>query len=218
MSVSSHLRIDLAQYDRRIRTFIPHYDEMLDVVAALLPSRLSTIVDLGVGTGALARRCLTRVPAARLIGIDTDPSMLAIAARRLGTRAELVHGSFEAVAIPRTDAVVAALALHHLRTGTARIRLYRRINRALPAGGMFVSADCHPATHSVARTLQRRAWRDHLRRTYSESETTEYFRSWQREDVYTPLARELSVLTRCGFNVEVAWRRGMFAVVASRKS
>jgi len=217
MSVASHLRIDLAEYDRRIRTFIPHCEEMLDAAAALLPSRLATIVDLGVGTGALARKCLTRVPAARLIGIDADPSILAIAGRRLGTRAELVHGSFEAVAIPKTDAVVAALALHNVRTDPARMRLYRRINRALPAGGMFVSADCHPATHPAARTQQRRAWRDHLRRTYSESETAAYFRSWQREDAYSPLARELSLLTRCGFSVEVAWRRGMFAVVSSRK-
>jgi SAM-dependent methyltransferase len=216
MSVSSHLRIDLAQYDRRIRTFIPYYDEMLDAAAALLPSRLSTIVDLGVGTGGLARRCQARVPAARLIGIDADPSILAIAARRLGKRAELVHGSFAAVAIPRADAVVAALALHHVRTDAARIRLYRRIHRALPAGGLFVSADCHPATHPFARTLQRRAWRDHLRRTYSEREAAAYFRSWQREDVYTPLARELSLLARSGFDVEVAWRRGMFAVVAAR--
>jgi trans-aconitate methyltransferase len=191
---------------------------MLAAAAALLPSRLVTIVDLGVGTGALARKCLTRVPAARLIGIDTDPSMLAIAARRLRTRAEFMHGSFEAVAIPKTDAVVAALALHHMRTDPARIRLYRRIHLALPAGGLFVSADCHPATHPFARTQQRRAWRDHLRRTYSESETTAYFRSWQREDVYTPLSRELILLARCGFDAEVAWRRGMFAVMSARKS
>jgi len=190
---------------------------MLDAAAALLPSQVSTIVDLGVGTGALARRCLAHVPAARLIGIDSDSSILAVARRRLRKRAEFVHGSFESVAIPDTDVLVAAFALHHVRTDDARIRLYRRIHRALPAGGLFVSVDCHPATHPAVMALQRRAWRDHLRRTYSERQTAAYFRAWQREDVYTPLAREESLLARCGFDVEVAWRRGMFAVLAARK-
>src|SRR5215831_1860740 len=34
MSVASHLGIDLNDYDSRIRTFIPHYEEMLDVAGA----------------------------------------------------------------------------------------------------------------------------------------------------------------------------------------
>ena len=34
MAVASHLNIDLADYDQKIRTFIPYYEEMLDTVAA----------------------------------------------------------------------------------------------------------------------------------------------------------------------------------------
>ena len=36
MSVATHLGIDLGEYDARIRTFIPHYEEMLDVAAGSL--------------------------------------------------------------------------------------------------------------------------------------------------------------------------------------
>ena len=58
MGVASHLGIKLTEYDSRIRTFIPHYEEMLDVAAAAIPPRARTIVDLGIGTGALSSRCL----------------------------------------------------------------------------------------------------------------------------------------------------------------
>jgi hypothetical protein len=38
MSVASHLGINLAEYDRKIQSFIPDYKTMLDVAAAAVPS------------------------------------------------------------------------------------------------------------------------------------------------------------------------------------
>ena len=83
MGVASHLGITLTEYDSRIRTFIPHYEEMLDVAAAAIPPSARTIVDLGVGTGALSARCLAVARQARTVGIDLDPDILALAGRRL---------------------------------------------------------------------------------------------------------------------------------------
>ena len=88
--VAAHLGIDLSEYDARIRTFIPQYDLMLDSLAAALadalPRRRATIVDLGIGTGSVAARCLTAVPGASAIGIDEDEGMVAAARERLGPR------------------------------------------------------------------------------------------------------------------------------------
>ncbi|HEY5161617.1 MAG TPA: hypothetical protein VII81_01280, partial [Terriglobales bacterium] len=60
MDVAAHLGIDIVEYDERIRTFIPDYEEMLDVAAEAIPASARTIVDLGTGTGALAARCVER--------------------------------------------------------------------------------------------------------------------------------------------------------------
>ena len=79
MSVAAHLGIRLSEYDARIRTFIPDYDRMLDVAAAAIPRNTRTIVDLGIGTGALASRCLRRAPGARVVGVDADADILALA-------------------------------------------------------------------------------------------------------------------------------------------
>src|SRR5690242_7334131 len=104
MSVAQHLGIDLADYDRRIRTFIPWYEEMLTAAAAGLRDATRTeepkLVDLGIGTGALSARCLDVLPRARVIGVDADSEILAAASERLRRSIDAIHGSFDEVRLP----------------------------------------------------------------------------------------------------------------------
>jgi ubiquinone/menaquinone biosynthesis C-methylase UbiE len=213
MSVASHLGINLAEYDRRIRSFIPDYETMLNVAAAAVPRGARLIVDLGTGTGALAERCLRQAQHARVVGIDLDEGMMVMASRRLGARATLVRGSFLRADLPSCDAVVASLALHHVRTRPAKAALYRRIRRALRPGGRLVVVDCQPSGSPSLAGAQRDAWRSHLERTYSAREASGYFRAWASEDVYVPIDREVELMTAAGFRAEVFWRRGAFAVL-----
>src|SRR5262249_51681213 len=167
MSVAGHLGIDLAEYDRRIRTFIPDYDAMLDAGANAIPRRARSIVDLGIGTGAFAARCLRRASRARVVGIDADGDILNVAARRLRGRGSFVRGSFMRAALPAAEVVIASFALHHIRTRAAKQRLYQRIRKALHSHGTFVTVDCHPSSDRAAARVEFEAWTSHLRRTYS---------------------------------------------------
>jgi tRNA (cmo5U34)-methyltransferase len=213
MGVAAHLGIDLAEYDARIRSFIPDYEEMLDTAAAAVPRNARVIVDLGTGTGALASRCLRQAPRARVAGIDADPAILAIAARRLGARATFTRESFLRADLPRCDAAVASLALHHIRTRAAKRRLFRRLRRAVRSGGPLVIVDCYPSSErSVARS-QREAWIAHLRRSYSSRRAEQLLQEWSHEDVYQPLEVEGALLRDAGFRSDVLWRKGAFAVL-----
>lgn len=215
MSVAAHLGIRLTEYDARIRTFIPDYEEMLDAASAAVPASARTIVDLGIGTGALAARCLVRYPRARIVGIDEDSGMAALAARRLGDRARFVAGSFLRLPIPQCDAIVASLALHHVRTRLAKRRLYARLRSALARDGRLVVADCHPSSRRRVALLQREAWLEHLRQSYSNRESRAFFKAWAREDVYVPLDAECALMRAAGFQPEVLWRKGAFAVLVA---
>ena len=211
--VARHLGIDLRDYDARIRTFIPGYETMLDAAAGALRGDERLIVDLGIGTGALAERCLRRVRGAHVIGVDLDSDMLRAAALRLGPDVALQCGSFVRNDAPACDACVAALALHHVRTRPAKRRLYEKLRRALRANGRLVIADCCPARDPATAAGQHDAWRAHLRRTYSARRTASYFAAWAHEDVYVPLPDELTMLSAAGFRPEVVWREGAFAVI-----
>jgi ubiquinone/menaquinone biosynthesis C-methylase UbiE len=215
-NAAAHLGIDLREYDARIRTFIPDYDAMLDAAAAVVPADARSILDLGIGTGALAARCLRHARRAAIVGIDADPEMLEMAARRLGARARLVCGSFLRTPLPNASAIVASLALHHVRTRPAKRALYDRIQAALGRGGVFVNVDCLPASDRALARRQREAWREHLRRTYTARRADALLAAWAIEDVYVPLGEEMRLLQQSGLRPDVIWRKGPFAVTLAR--
>jgi tRNA (cmo5U34)-methyltransferase len=231
MAVASHLNIDLAEYDQKIRTFIPYYEEMLDTVASGLllldradpqaPASASaglTILEFGIGTGALASRALARRPGARVIGIDADADIMKTATARLeplGARVDFIHGAFGVVRLPRCDAAIQSFALHHLPDRRRKLALYRKLFDALTPGGMLLSADCHPGANPRLAATHDAAWRAHLRQFYSPDEADAYLKAWASEDVYFSLEAEIEVLGAAGFRTDVLWRRDGFAVLAA---
>ena len=217
MSVATHLGIDLAEYDARIRTFIPHYEEMLDVAASAIHPGSQTIVDLGIGTGALSARCLTSAPQARIIGIDADAEILKAAARRLPASASFICNSFLRAEVPACDAIVASFALHHVRTRGAKAKLYKRLVAALRRNGQAITVDCHPANDSSLALLQFEAWKSHLMQHYTRKESESYLKAWSHEDVYVPLDAEMELMRGAGLAVEVLWRKGAFAVLRGKR-
>jgi tRNA (cmo5U34)-methyltransferase len=219
-STASHLGISLRDYDVLIRTFIPRYEEMLDAAAAVLnglPRRPLVVLDLGIGSGALASRAVAVRPRARVMGIDSDEEMLRMAGRRLGAHLTGIPGDFQVTAFPRCDVVMASLALHHIRRRRDKARLYARCAAALCPGGVFVNADCCLASTPRQQSLDRAAWMAHLGRRYSTARARRYFRDWAREDVYFRLEDEVALLGSAGFTVDVPWRRDSFAVVVGTK-
>ena len=226
MSVASHLAVSPAKYDAHIRSLIPLYDELIAEVARALDHAarpVRTVVDLGIGTGALARACLECTPGARVWGIDADADMMAIASTRLGRlsrRVTMKKGSFTDAALPACDAMVASYALHHIRTSREKLAFYKRCYRALRPGGVLINGDCAPAStpRGFARDLD--VWFDHLAKSFgSRAKGRRVYESWADEDTYVPLAKEIELLQRAGFAVDVPWRRSPFAViVASRRA
>src|SRR5690606_39022388 len=93
----------------------PHLPVLLDeVIAALSPLAGATVVDGTFGAGGYAKAAL-EAGAARVIGIDRDPSALAAARAWADRRLVLVEGTFgrldelAAVAVPAGEAVDAVM-------------------------------------------------------------------------------------------------------------
>src|SRR5690348_11876512 len=108
MGAATHLGIRPGEYDRAIATLIPHYKELVSAAAAavdVVARNTPAVVDLGTGSGALAQQIVKVRPKARLIGIDSDASMLDAATRRLRGNIQTIEEDFERIRIPRCDVV-----------------------------------------------------------------------------------------------------------------
>ena len=131
-------------YEAARRRLVPDYDRFYDeAVGALGFARrpVGAVLDLGAGTGLLARRVLEAHPDARVTLLDGAPAMLDQARAALGDRCDYVVGD---LADPPPDgpwdAVVSALAIHHLADAGKRA-LFARVRETLAPGGVFVNAE-----------------------------------------------------------------------------
>ena len=209
-SVRRHLRLELDDYDRSIRCFLPAYEEMLSLAANLIAEAKPEIVlDLGAGTGALTLAVLERCESCQVELIDIDPEMLDQARERLAPYASRVRFTERAFQgpLPECDVVTASLALHHVPTMSEKRALYDTVHDALRPGGLFVNADVTMPADPSERQAEYETWAAHLVSSGIEEERVwEHFREWEEEDFYFPLEDELTALAAAGFAADCPWR------------
>ena len=221
-SVVKHLRVEVEAYDASIRQFIPDYETMLAQTArCVAESAAEYVLDLGAGTGALSEALLTHCPHCRVELIDTDGEMLDQARERLQpfrSRARFTLRRFQG-ALPRCDAVVASLALHHVPTLTEKRTVYTAIHAALEAEGIFVNADANMPTDAAQKRADYVLWAAHLVASgIPEPRAWQHFRDWADEDTYLPLDDEMAALAAVGFSPARVWQSIPINVVKSIKT
>ncbi|KJQ54311.1 class I SAM-dependent methyltransferase [Microbacterium sp. SA39] len=134
------------------------FDIMLDVIARVCESSAEfdsdgaglVVVDLACGPGSLSQRILDRFPAVRVIGIDYDPVLLALAGAWLGERhgarftavdADLAAPGWpEKLDVDGIHIAVSSTALHWLEPAQL-VALYSTLGTVLPEDGVFMNAD-----------------------------------------------------------------------------
>jgi ubiquinone/menaquinone biosynthesis C-methylase UbiE len=222
-SVAQHLHVAANDYDRAIRTLVPHYDEMIATALALLDALVAPgarFLDLGGGTGALSDAILRARPGAHVTLLDVDVQMLAQARARLarfGERVTFVQASFHDP-LPRADAVVASLALHHIDALDAKARVYAAIRAALPPGGLLLNLDATVSADPVLAAQTFDAWAAAMGAHGIDDATARgHFADWAQEDRYFSLHEELGALARAGFaHPECFWRRAPQTIYGGR--
>src|SRR5579871_3008966 len=112
---------EAASYDRTALETMPRYEELHRMLLwgiPYLPTRALRILELGCGTGTLTARLLEGFAHARVVAVDLSPQMLARARRKLARwkgRVEFVRAHLAELEVEGPfDAIVSALALHHL--------------------------------------------------------------------------------------------------------
>lgn len=223
-SVENHFQFSVAEYDRVIRTLIPQYETMHAMIvrwcASVLPPP-PRIIDLGGGTGSLTAAMAERFTDAEIELWDIDTKMFEVARHHMAKyrdRIRFVERSFEEP-LPECDAVVACIALHHVKDLEKKIKIYSNIYHALRSPGIFANGDAtmSPELHTQEATY--RLWTEFMMSNgMTEAEARQHFADWADEDKYFSLDEEFDALKAAGFaRPECFWKYGPMTVYGGVK-
>ena len=114
------------------------------------PKEGMVVLDVGCGTGTFLT--LYNEAGCSVYGVDSSPSMLEEAKKKLGGNAELILGSASETQFPDKffDLVTCALAIHEMPRKT-RSQVLREMIRVLKQEGRILLIDYHPGPISFPK-------------------------------------------------------------------
>ncbi|MGE5776676.1 MAG: class I SAM-dependent methyltransferase, partial [Chloroflexota bacterium] len=139
--IKQHFEEEAQKFDHIIQQLIPYYDQMLQALISALPFDADSpiqVLDLGCGTGTLAKRILDVFPRAHVTCLDFSEQMIEMARVKLAdfNRVSYVVQDFQEHAPTIScHAIVSSLALHHLVTDEEKQAFYLKIYQTLLPGG-----------------------------------------------------------------------------------
>jgi tRNA (cmo5U34)-methyltransferase len=139
----SQFHFDPDTYLDLMREEVPAYGRLQEAVAAATAELdVTSVLDLGTGTGETLAAVVAQHPGTAAVGVDESGPMLGAARNRLeGVGVDLrVADLTDPLPAGPFDLVVSALAVHHLE-GPDKADLFARIARVLRPGGRFVLGD-----------------------------------------------------------------------------
>jgi len=157
------------RWDAQQEWYMPDREErftvLIDAVEAGVGRDDPLVLDLGCGPGSLAVRLLDRMPAARVVAVDTDPLLLTLGRAVYDGRSGLRFvdqdlrkpGWVPALGLDRSaDAAVSTTALHWLDAAQLRA-MYAELATVLRPGGLMLDGDHLKEDASAVPALARLA-------------------------------------------------------------
>jgi tRNA (cmo5U34)-methyltransferase len=229
MMVSQVFDAVAAEYDGPRRRLIPCFDLFYGTVTAVAGARLAAVtaaggrpalLDLGAGTGLLAGAVAAATDDVTVTLLDGAPTMLDVATRRLAAigvpHQVLVADLRDPLPAGPFDAVVSALAIHHLDDDGKR-DLYARVYQVLAPGGVFVNAEQVAGPTAALDRRYHETWLAECRATGATEEDLAGAAERMAYDLPATVDDQCAWLREAGFaNVDCyakAWRFAVFGGV-----
>jgi trans-aconitate methyltransferase len=223
-----------------VRGGVPYAADQLAIMLRVLAASdtpLQNIMDLGCGSGVLARTLVTQFPAAQVTLLDFSEPMLAAARAAWAQHtpaprfvaADLATADWTAQVRDRApyDAIVSGYAIHHL-SDTRKYELFTEIFALLAPDGAFVDVEHVASATPRIEALSDQLMIDSLHAFHAQQgsaqpreHVAEDFlnRPDKAANILAPVEMQCEWLRRCGFvDVDCYFKVFELAVFGGRKS
>jgi len=223
--IKKHFEEEAKEFDGVIVKLIPFYGEMLEALILAVPhpgKEKIRVVDLGSGTGTIAKKFLERYPNSELTCVDLVANMIETAKVKLAKYKNveyIVKDFYNFDFKKKYDAVLTSLALHHLRNNNDKKKFFKKIFDALSKNGVFYNADVVLGSNETLQNLYMNKWKEFMQRKVSVSEIeSKWTPKYEDEDRPAKLLDQIKWLEELGFEkTDVIWKYYNFAVYGGVK-
>lgn len=212
---------DSENYDSLRRQLIPSFDLLYSTGANIVASHChkdAKVLDLGAGTGLFTHMVSKKLPGATFTLLDASREMLQKASSRMekGIKCQFLEGDFSQLPpLEPYDAVISALAIHHL-THEHKQALFRQIAGTLKPGGLFVNVEQLLGPTQVIEKFYDDEHERHVHDMKTDPAEWAKGRERMKIDIPADLLSQLEWLRSAGFaHAECLAKDGRFATYAA---
>jgi len=224
-TIKNHFEKEADQFDSIIVKIITYYETMLSALIDSIhfdTNDAIRIIDLGCGTGTIAKRLFEKFPNAKIVCLDIASNMIDIAKHKLSDHknTEFIIGDFSKINFEEQfDVVVSSLALHHIESDEEKKEFFKKIYTILGKNGQFINADVVLASNDFLQNLYFDRWIEFMNKSVSLEEiNNRWLVNYKNEDRPSRLVDQLHWLEEIGFGtVDVVWKYFNFAVYTGVK-
>jgi tRNA (cmo5U34)-methyltransferase len=223
--VKDHFEQEAEEFDEIILKLIPFYEEMIEALLTAIPfnnDKEIKVMDLGCGTGTIAKKIKEKFPNAQLTCLDLSENMIEMAKLKLANFSDVnyqVADFYNFDFSKKYDVIVSSLALHHLITAEDKQMFYRKNYQALATDGVFYNADVVLGATDQLQEGYMGKWIEYMSQSCSQAEIeNKWLVKYREEDNPAKLIDQINWLDEIGFaDVDVVWKYYNYAVYGGRK-
>ncbi|MCM1498162.1 MAG: class I SAM-dependent methyltransferase [Clostridium sp.] len=214
---------DVTEYDYQIKRTLPFYEEMIqqivDMVRVLGLQSLKWM-DVGCGTGKMARTALGNFNIQKMVCIDVDKEMLESAERLCNAgKVEFLQCDVRELPYKEMFDIVTALQVNHYFKKEERITAIKNCYDALEENGVYISFENFAPDSEEGKRLYLERWRRfQIAHGKTEKESDSHIKRYGKSYFPVSIAESVEIMKNCGFRiVEILWVSYMQVGILARK-
>ncbi len=218
--IHDHFNSESSIFDGRALKILPYYQQMLDALVSNIPFKSEDaidVIDMGTGTGTVAKLIKDAFPNAKIKCLDIATGMLDQAKIKLAGKNDISFELGEIAAYDFTqkyDAIVSSLAYHHLEPDETKSLYYKKAYEALNTNGILINADVILDNGENSNNVNLKKWEAYmLDHGMTKDDVHQNYERYKREDRPANINDEIRWFDQVGLkDVNIYWKYYNFAV------